>query len=396
MLLVQALGDLGAPAGPIAKSEEELRGLIQKGERSYYPFDLRAGSGPQNVGPVRLELVQGLPAEQQYSLVVHSPEREIEKRRRGLYQAVQFYLPGVDAPCEIVVYGIEANRVRGYLSTPKGIEAPPPAATPAPVPTPTPTPAPAPAAEPVTFRKVADVPASERARAAELLQSISGRSGAQSVKLPEMAEIEIGKRLAKELERQAQVLDDPVVAEYVNRIGQNVVRNSEVRFPITIKVVNSEVLEVVTLPGGFLYVSAALVPALDSEAQLAGLLGHCLGHLEARHHARHRLERVPSLERFWSIALSEAEEAEADQLGLTYLCKAGYDPGGYASAWERLTGVLKQRRERAAVRYLSHLAIGERAVKVQQLTEALLALKPEYLVTTEEFRQMQQRLARWK
>jgi predicted Zn-dependent protease len=118
--------------------------------------------------------------------------------------------------------------------------------------------------------------------------------------------------------------------------------------------------------------------------------------LEARHHARHRLERAPSLERFWSIALSEAEEAEADQLGLTYLYKAGYDPGGYASAWERLTGVLKQRRERAAVRYLSHLAIGERAVKVQQLTEALLALKPEYLVTTEEFRQMQQRLARWK
>jgi predicted Zn-dependent protease len=335
---------------------------------------------------VRLELVQGLPAEQQYSLVVHTREREIEKRRRGLYQAVQFYLPGVDAPCEIVVYGIEANRVRGYLSTPKWKDVPPPVAAPTP----------APAAEPVTFRKVADVPASERARAAELLQSISGRSGAQSVKLPEMAEIEIGKRLAEELERQAQVLDDPVVAEYVNRIGQNVVRNSEVRFPITIKVVNSEVLEVVTLPGGFLYVSAALVPALDSEAQLAGLLGHCLGHLEARHHARHRLERVPSLERFWSIALSEAEEAEADQLGLTYLYKAGYDPGGYASAWERLTGVLKQRRERAAVRYLSHLAIGERAVKVQQLTEALLALKPEYLVTTEEFRQMQQRLARWK
>lgn len=113
------VGDLGVATGPIARNHEELQELIRRGDRNYYAFELRSGSGPQRVGPVHLELIHAIPGEQQYTLLVETAGRQIEKRRRRIYQAVQFYMGSLEIPCDVVIYAIESNRVVGYLSTPR-------------------------------------------------------------------------------------------------------------------------------------------------------------------------------------------------------------------------------------------------------------------------------------
>ena len=99
-------------------------------------------------------------------------------------------------------------------------------------------------------------------------------------------EIALGKQLAQEVERQAKVVDDPIIAEYVNRIGQNLVRNSDAKVPFTIKVLDSEEVNAFALPGGFFFVNTGLILKADNEAELAGVMGHEIAHVAARHGTR--------------------------------------------------------------------------------------------------------------
>src|SRR5579862_2730088 len=80
-------------------------------------------------------------------------------------------------------------------------------------------------------------------------------------------EIALGKGLAMEVEKQAKIIDDPVIAEYVNRLGQNLVRNSDAKVPFTIKVIDSEEVNAFALPGGFFFVNSGLILKADSEAE---------------------------------------------------------------------------------------------------------------------------------
>src|SRR5215467_4585896 len=99
-------------------------------------------------------------------------------------------------------------------------------------------------------------------------------------------EIALGKQLAQEVERQAKIIDDPVIAEYVNRVGQNLVRNSDAKVPFTIKVLDTEEVNAFALPGGFFFVNSGLILKADSESELAGVMAHEIAHVAARHGTR--------------------------------------------------------------------------------------------------------------
>src|SRR5467141_4028191 len=166
-------------------------------------------------------------------------------------------------------------------------------------------------------------------------------------------EIALGKQLAQEVERQAKIIDDPVIAEYVNRIGQNLVRNSDAKVPFTIKVLDSQEVNAFALPGGFFFVNSGLILKAECEAELAGVMAHEIAHVAARHGTRQatrgeiaNLATIPlifmggwtgyGIRQAASVLIpvgflkfSRGFEAEADMFGLEYMYKAGYDPTSF-------------------------------------------------------------------
>ncbi|HRJ20377.1 MAG TPA: M48 family metalloprotease, partial [Bryobacteraceae bacterium] len=99
-------------------------------------------------------------------------------------------------------------------------------------------------------------------------------------------EIALGKGLAQEIERQARIVDDPVIAEYINRVGQNLVRNSDCQVPVTIKVIDTDEPNAMALPGGFFFVNTGLITLAENESEIAGVMGHEIAHIAARHGTR--------------------------------------------------------------------------------------------------------------
>ncbi len=99
-------------------------------------------------------------------------------------------------------------------------------------------------------------------------------------------EIRMGKQYSMQVENSVKMVQDPVVNEYVNRIGQNLVRNSDAQVPFTIKVIDSDEINAFALPGGFFYVNSGLILAADEEAELAGVMAHEISHVCARHGMR--------------------------------------------------------------------------------------------------------------
>ena len=175
-------------------------------------------------------------------------------------------------------------------------------------------------------------------------------------------EMALGKSLAQEVERSSRLIDDPVVTEYVNRVGQNLVRNSDAKVPFTIKVIDSDVVNAFALPGGFFYVDSGLILRADTEAELAGVMAHEIAHVAARHGTRNatkgelaQLATIPLImlgPGGWAgygiyeglnfavplsfLKFSREAESEADYLGLQYMYAAGYDPNAFVSFFEKV------------------------------------------------------------
>jgi predicted Zn-dependent protease len=230
-------------------------------------------------------------------------------------------------------------------------------------------------------------------------------------------EIAMGKQYAMEIERQAKIVDDPIIAEYVNRVGQNLVRNSDVKVPVSIKVLETDEPNAMALPGGFFFVNTGLLKLAQNESEIAGVMGHELAHIAARHATRQMtragivsLATIPMmiLGGGWAmygiyqatnllipitfLKFSREFESEADMLGLQYMYKAGYDPNGFVDMFERLESMEKRKPGTISKMFTSHPPTGDRIVKVQEITAKYLKEKPEYVVTTSEFDDVRDRL----
>lgn len=230
-------------------------------------------------------------------------------------------------------------------------------------------------------------------------------------------EIALGKQMAQEVERQAKLIDDPVIAEYVNRVGQNIVRNSDAKVPFTIKVIDSDEVNAFALPGGFFFVNSGLVLAAQDEAELAGVMAHEIAHVAARHGTRQasrgELANYASIPLIflggWAgyaiqnaagalipmgfLKFSRGFEAEADTLGLQYLYKTGYDPLAFIDFFERLESMEKTKHSSFAKVFSTHPMTEDRIKAAQKNIQEDLPPRPEYVLDTSEFRDVKARLA---
>jgi predicted Zn-dependent protease len=232
-------------------------------------------------------------------------------------------------------------------------------------------------------------------------------------------EIALGKQLAQQVERQARIINDPVIAEYVNRVGQNLVRNSDAKVPFTIKVIDSEEVNAFALPGGFFFVNSGLMLKADTEAELAGVMAHEIAHVAARHGTRAatkgELAQIGMIAASiaipygWTgyaalqganlmiplgfLTFSRANEREADHLGLQYMYKAGYDPVAFVDFFEKIETLEKRKPGTVAKVFSTHPQTDDRIKASQEEIQKDLKAKPEYVVTTSEFNDVKARMA---
>jgi len=231
------------------------------------------------------------------------------------------------------------------------------------------------------------------------------------------SEIRMGKEYAQMVESSAKIVQDPVVAEYVNRVGQNLVRNSDAKVPFTIKVIDSDEINAFALPGGFFYVNSGLILAADEEAELAGVMAHEIAHVAARHATRQmtrgnmvNLASIPlifvggglgyAVRSAAGIGLpltfltfSRGFEAEADYLGLQYMYKAGYDPQAFISFFEKIQAKEKKKPGTLSKAFATHPQTPDRIQKTQEEIGKILPARQQYIVSTSEFDLVKARLA---
>jgi hypothetical protein len=233
-------------------------------------------------------------------------------------------------------------------------------------------------------------------------------------------EIRVGKQYSMEIEKSAHLVTDPVIVEYVNRIGQNLVKNSDAKVPFTIKVIDSDEINAMALPGGFFYVNSGLIMNCDEEAELAGVMAHEISHVVAHHAARQQTKMmyaeigsIPLIimtQGSWTgygiyeaaqlaipmtfLKFSRMDEAEADYLGVQYMYKAGYDPQSFVTLFEKLDSLEKHHPGALAKAFSDHPQTPDRIASSEDEIATILPAKPDYVVTTSEFDDVKARLAR--
>ena len=250
------------------------------------------------------------------------------------------------------------------------------------------------------------------------VNEIGNRKIAHFSIISEEKEVAIGKQYATEIDRTAKLVTDPVVTEYINRVAQNVARNSDLQVPLTVKVIDDPAINAFALPGGFLYVNSGLVLAADEEDQIAGVMAHEIAHVAARHWAAQMTKQtilsyamIPLMLTPMSypvymglsaamnygvpmafLKFSRADEAEADYLGIQYMYKAGYDPNSYVAFFGKI--LQDERRQPGSVPsvFMDHPPTPDRIVSSVQEIKEILPKREEYLVTTSEFNDVKARL----
>jgi|SRR5579872_122585 len=229
-------------------------------------------------------------------------------------------------------------------------------------------------------------------------------------------EIALGKALAQQVQANSKIIDDPVISEYVNRLAQNLARNSDAKVPLTTQVIQDDSVNALSLPGGFFFVNTGLIETAATEAELAGGMAHEIAHIAARHGTRQasraqvaQMATIPlifmggwagygasqaagPLTAITLLKFGQAFENEADMLGLQYLYKTGYDPNGMVDIFEKIDSLQRQRPGKVSAFFSTHPPTGTRIIKVQKDIEEYLKAQPQYVVTTSEFERVKARL----
>ncbi|MGH9709934.1 MAG: M48 family metallopeptidase [Candidatus Acidiferrales bacterium] len=233
-------------------------------------------------------------------------------------------------------------------------------------------------------------------------------------------EIALGKQLSQEVEKTSKLVEDPVIVAYVNKVGQNLVRNSDAQVPFTIKVIDDDHINAFALPGGFFYVNTGVLLHADEEAELAGVMAHEIAHVAARHQTRNATKaniiQIASIPLIMALPGTMAgygiyeglnfaipmtylkftrdAEREADYLGLQYMYKAGYDPNAFVAFFEKVEAEEKKQPGTIPKIFDTHPPTPDRIVAAQKEITTILPARPEYIVTTAEFDQVKQRMIR--
>lgn len=230
-------------------------------------------------------------------------------------------------------------------------------------------------------------------------------------------QVAMGRGYAQQVESQSKMITDPVITEYVNRIGQNLVRNSDAQVPFTIKVIDSDVVNAMALPGGYFYVNSGLILAADEESELAAVMAHEIAHVAACHAAREQsrgnLMQMASIPLIFIggpigyagyeaagfalpmtfLKFSRDFEAQADYLGIQYLYKSGYDPSALVTFFEKIEAMDKKKPGTLAKAFDTHPQTPDRIEKTQEEIGSILPARPQYIVSTSEFDEVKARLA---
>ena len=229
-------------------------------------------------------------------------------------------------------------------------------------------------------------------------------------------EIALGRELAAEIERQVRLVDDPVISEYVNRVGQNIVRNSDAQVPFTFKVVEDDSINAFALPGGFVFVNTGILLRADEEAEVAGVLAHEIAHVTARHgtenSTKSQIINIASIPLIFLggvigfgirqaagliipmqyMSFSRGAEEEADYLGIQYAYKTGYDPGAAVTFFEKIQALETAKPGTISSLFASHPPTEERIEKTQENIGLVLPERDRYVLTTSEFMDVKERL----
>jgi predicted Zn-dependent protease len=225
----------------------------------------------------------------------------------------------------------------------------------------------------------------------------------------------LGRQLAQEVERQAKIVDDPLIAEYINRLGQNLVRNSDAKGPFTFKLVESPEVNAFALPGGYVFVYSGLIRIADEEDEVAAVLAHEIAHVAARHMTRQATKTQLANMAASGIGLggwtgyatrqaaglaipmtflnfARKDETEADYLGVQYLYAAGYDPTGAISIFEKMEALERRTPGAISRAFSTHPMDADRIARTEKEIEAILPARNQYVVNTSDYTAMRQRL----
>ncbi len=232
-------------------------------------------------------------------------------------------------------------------------------------------------------------------------------------------EMAIGRQLAAEVEQQVKLVEDPIITEYVNRVGQNVVLHSDAKIPFTIKVIDSDEVNAFALPGGYFFVNKGLILAADNEAELAGVMAHEIAHVAARHAMEN--QGKGTLINYGALAgiifggpiistvlqngggilgglaflkFSRGAEEEADKLGVQYLYAAGYDPTAMSTMFEKLSSKSKKKPGTLSKLFSTHPQSVDRRDSSLALV-ARFSEREEYVISTSEFQRVKKHLERF-
>jgi len=251
------------------------------------------------------------------------------------------------------------------------------------------------------------------------VDEIGNRKVAHRSIISQEKEIAIGKQYSEQIDHQVKLFKDPVVNEYVNRVAQNVARNSDLKVPLTVKIIDDPTINAFALPGGFLYINTGIIKAADEEDQVAGVIAHEISHVACRHWASQMTKAtllqyatiplifIPMTYPVY-LGISEAmnfgvpmaflkfsrqDEAEADYFGIQYMYKAGYDPNSYVAFFGKVMQEERDQPGNVQQVFADHPPTPDRIVKCEEEIKAIIPKRDQYLVTTSEFGDVKSRMS---